>query len=692
MKREKRMMEEKGKKTKKAAGKAKKDHNRNYENGKNKKLLSIRTKLLGIILPMVLLIVVALVGTAYSITKMAITGYSRSLLRTSVENQVSEIEAWLSENLSAFGAVKKNIEQMELTDAQLQRLLDGYYGYNDNYPQGVYIADENGRLLTASESDKEESDPVDTVWFQEGMTRVNMGFTGDYSNSNGEPVISASGIIDEDSDTLRVLSADLSLQRISIIVNSYIGMDGAQAFLVNSTDRSILAHRDSSLIFSKLESSSDPLLSDIAKKLEANELDMAEVDGELTAFEEIEGTDWILVSYIPTEIVYQQVDNVRSAMIIVGIISILLLAVLIERVVYVVIKPVRELTNVIISMTEGDFTVRVNSRSRDEIGMMSRCVAKFVATMRDLIASIHGVSNKLHVQADNSNEVSGQMYDASKMQSNSMQELNETVEQLSISVNEIAENATTLAMVVADTREDSVQVTEKMQDTVTVSKQGKEDMQNVSQAMKDIKDSTLKLQEAIDKVGHASEEITNITGVIANIAEETNLLSLNASIEAARAGDAGRGFAVVATQIGQLAQTSAESVNNIDKLISEIKGLVKDTVTQAEVSVKNINSSSVLVGDALLTFDTIFNNVEGVSQLVQAMIEKVERVDEVAANVAAISQEQAASSEEILASSDTMVEQANHITGNSENVANGAKELTGSAEELAHQVEIFRIE
>ncbi len=323
--------------------------------------------------------------------------------------------------------------------------------------------------------------------------------------------------------------------------------------------------------------------------------------------------------------------------------------------------------------------------------MMSHCVEKFVHTMRDMIASIHDVSGRLHIQADNSNDVSGQMFDASRLQSASMAELNETVEQLSVSVNEIADNATTLAMVVADTREDSVQVNERMRETVSVSEKGKSDMENVSRAMRSINESTLKLQEAIDKVGHASEEITDITNVIGNIAEETNLLSLNASIEAARAGEAGRGFAVVATQIGKLAQTSADSVHNIEQLINEIKMLVKDTVVQAEQSVTNIGSSSELVEDALRTFDTIFHNVESVSHLVNGMIEKVERVDEVASNVAAISQEQAASSQEILASSDTMVEQANHITGNSENVAGGARELTSSAEELAHQVEKFRI-
>ncbi len=112
---------------------------------KQEKIISIRTKLLGIILPVVIVIVVVLVGISYVISRTTIEEASENLLNTSVENQVNEIEAWLEQNLSAFGAVKQSIETMGLSDAQLQVLLDGYYGYNDNFPQGLYVADVDGQ-------------------------------------------------------------------------------------------------------------------------------------------------------------------------------------------------------------------------------------------------------------------------------------------------------------------------------------------------------------------------------------------------------------------------------------------------------------------------------------------------------------------------------------------------------------------
>ena len=656
-----------------------------------KKIISIKVKLLAIILPVVIVIMSLLVGVLYYISKDIIKEYSENLLDSSIENQTNQIEAWLDENLSAFRAVKQSIEQTGASGQQLQAILDSYYGFDDDYPNGLYIADENGGLIKASASEKTEADPTQSVWYREGLTRWNMGLTNAYTNAEGAKVISASGILDDQSGMIRVISADLTLERISIIVNSYIEMDQARAFLVSSTDGTVLAHHDNGLISTKLSESRDAFLRDIWQKVSQYDFDMVEIDSNMTAFSQIQGTDWVLVSYIPTKVIYSDIDSVRNMMLAIGLVSVILLAVLVERVVHVVIRPVKELIKVITAMTNGDFTGEIKAGSNDEIGVMSGYVQQFIRTMRQMIASIHTVSDKLGEQAGDSDKISREMYEASRLQGQSMRELNTTVEQLSMSVGEIANHATTLAMVVADTKDDGEQVDSKMQETVAVSRSGQEDLQRVNSAMELINVSVQKLQQSIDEVGKASKEITNITEIIGNIADQTSLLSLNASIEAARAGDAGRGFAVVATEIGQLANTSADAVHNIEGLISQINSLVGDTVKQTKESVENISHSNSLVGDTLRTFDSIFGNIDQVGTLVREMIRKVEKVDEVATNVAAISEEQAASSEEILATSESMVRQVDNITSNSESVSKGAEELTASAEELYEHVARFKI-
>ncbi|HBV83702.1 MAG TPA: hypothetical protein DEB74_13125 [Lachnospiraceae bacterium] len=830
---------------------------------KKTKFISIKIKLLGIIMPVIFVIMTVLTGLSYYVSKSVIQSNAHDLLQTSVESQAAEMEAWLERNLVSVGVAKQAVEEMGFDDVQLQDFLDSYYNYDNNYSEGFYIADADGTLFQAkpvksvelrapdaegnylnngnfsiqenladdkdwmfftalegvAEAQIQEGEAViditnegtvdysvqfvqpnipvkqnatysvqfdayaneertmkvsvtapdreykryleDTVvnlttekqtysyefsmtdyddanarmefnlgaagstagvkisnvsfmrnkqlhttkdteqikntnvtqteWFRDGLTRVNVGFTNAYTNESGVPIISVCGTLRTDSNDVRVIAMDLSLDKISVYVNSFVKMENAEAFLVNANDNTILASRDKTMISKQMDTLDSSFMREIADKISQREINLMEIDGNITVFQEIFGTDWILVSYVPATTVYRDLNGIRNIMILFGVASILALTVLIERIIHVVIHPVQGLTEVIRNMTGGNFTPYKAVGSSDEIGIMSRCVEQFIITMRGMLASIDSVSHILHDQADNSKKVSGQMFDASKKQNQSMKDLNLTVEQLSVSVNEIAKSATTLASLVAETKEDGDGMNGRMKETVSISQKGKEVMQGVDTAMQRIDNSVRQLQRAIDQVGNASGEITNITRVIGDIADETNLLSLNASIEAARAGAAGKGFTVVALEIGKLAQTSMDSVKHIDNLVLEIQALIGDVIEQANGSVENINSSSALIGNAVITYDTIFENIAVVGELAQQMIQKVEQVEDVARNVAAISEEQAASSQEILSSSDILVEQADGLMTNSEIVAKESEELTTSAEALESQIQMFQV-
>ena len=658
---------------------------------KKQKTVSIKAKLLGVIIPVVIAIVVVLVVAAYQISAGTIKKYSQNLLQSSVENQASQIEAWLNENLASFQMAKTTIENLKPDDEELKTILDSYYGYNSNYPDGLYVADSAGQLITASESTKKESDVTNSTWYKEGLTRVNMAVGSAYQNADGVDVISASGILNDGSDKVRVISADMTLDRIAIIVNSFIEMNDAEAFLVDKTSGVILANRDSSLISQTLGAEGQSHFYQLtAEKAAEKDYNFATLDGNMTVFQEVDGTNWLLVSYIPTSIVLSDLTQLRNIMIVISVICIALLCVLIERVTHVVIKPVKEMTRVITAMTSGDFTVSIKTKGNDEIAVMSQSVEKFIASMKQMIFEMGNVSGKLKNQADSSKGVSGEMSSAAGIQSQSMSELNATVDQLSVSVNEIAENATQLAGVAADTKSDSDMVESKMQETVAVSEKGRKDMERVGEALSNIEVSIHNLEEAV-KVGTASGEIVQIIKLIGDIADETNLLSLNASIEAARAGEAGRGFAVVAAEIGTLAKNSADSVAHITELITEINNLVEDAVRQAGNSAQDISGSAELIHTAVDTFDTIFKNIQETSALIGNVVDKINQVDQVATNVAAISEEQAASSDEILATSESMLQQAKNISKNSDQVEQEADNLAVSADQLADQVKQFRI-
>ncbi|KZL89013.1 hypothetical protein CLMAG_57110 [Clostridium magnum DSM 2767] len=122
---------------------------------------------------MMVIVISTLIIISYTKSKSIITNSANQLLETSSQKQVDQIESWLNENLASFKAVKTTLETSSLSDDKLQNYLDIYYGYSNNYPEGFYIADESGKLLKATKSNKSDKNLLNSVWYNEGLTRVN---------------------------------------------------------------------------------------------------------------------------------------------------------------------------------------------------------------------------------------------------------------------------------------------------------------------------------------------------------------------------------------------------------------------------------------------------------------------------------------------------------------------------------------
>ena len=250
------------------------------ETRKNKKISS---KLLLYILPVVIITVLALVNIAASVSKRRMSEMATETLESSISNQSDNIEAWLSENLKYFGTVKHSIESQSPSEADLVTILDSYYGYNSNSPKGFYIGTAGGKLYKATESDMEENNVTGSTWYKQGISRVEMAYGTAYTNAAGETVISATGILNDGSDEIKVIGADVTLNKISIIVNSGVKMTDASSFLVDTNDYKILAHRDFGIVNTTLsEGSSNPLLAGAAKSIVSGDLtskDLPTVEG-----------------------------------------------------------------------------------------------------------------------------------------------------------------------------------------------------------------------------------------------------------------------------------------------------------------------------------------------------------------------------------------------------------------------------
>ena len=140
------------------------------------------------------------------ISKELLENSSHNLLELSVSKQATQIEAWLNENLASFKMAKQNIETTRPGSTELQTVIDGYYGFNPNFKDGIYIAGSDGSVVKASQSGLTINNVTESVWYKQGITRKNMAYTSSYKNEDGNDVVSATGILNDGSGVLKVIS------------------------------------------------------------------------------------------------------------------------------------------------------------------------------------------------------------------------------------------------------------------------------------------------------------------------------------------------------------------------------------------------------------------------------------------------------------------------------------------------------
>ncbi|RDU22055.1 methyl-accepting chemotaxis protein [Anaerosacchariphilus polymeriproducens] len=668
----------------------------------NAKLISVRFKLLSIIIPIVTISILGLLLLTYNSSKKIIEKSARNTVEAEAAAYSNQISGWAQSILAELESFKLTLESLPFEREEEIAYMKNTVERNPSYPTGLYIGSESGDFLDPSGWVPDDDYVVaERDWFKEGLKHEKFTFGNPYFDvSTKNYTVSASVVLKQKKLSGKyVVAADINLDYVSKLISDIKVMDTGRAFLVNKSDMAIIAHADKEMIAKTLGAEGqDKFYKNVAQKIakdDASKINTFEEQGDKATYmidcESVQGTDWVLVSYIEKNEVLKELYSLQTFTLAATVVCLIILGICVSIAISYIIKPVGALTDAITKISKGDFTVQVNTKGRDEISVMGRSMQRFIANMRGIISEISQSSEQLNNQAENSSSISENLYSAASSQSIAMDELAETVNELARANAEIAENATNLATIVSSVSDNGVEVGRHMSETVEQSLKGKEDMVEVTDLMENIVGSINDLKDVVNKVSDTTIQINSIVNLIGDIADETTLLSLNASIEAARSGEAGRGFAVVADQIGKLAVSSTEAVEKITKLTSEINELVTDTIQQTELSVKEINTSSGKIDRASQTFGDIFKTIRQTDDILQDMLERVGNVNEVAASVAAITEEQSAAAEEILATAEELASTAKNVTQNSQEVASDAENLSETSESLATHMKKFTI-
>ncbi|MGR4041999.1 methyl-accepting chemotaxis protein [Pseudomonas sp. JDS08PS003] len=324
---------------------------------------------------------------------------------------------------------------------------------------------------------------------------------------------------------------------------------------------------------------------------------------------------------------------------------------------------IRQAVEVAKAIAAGRLDSSISTTGRDEVSNLLQAFAAMQERLRTMISQIKLGADQLVSASQSISSASLQLSASAQEQSHSASSMAATVEELTVSINHVADNAGDAHALSSESGRQSEEGGSVIQDTLG--------------SMRLIAETVQASASQIGELGQHAEQISSIVSVIKGIAEQTNLLALNAAIEAARAGEQGRGFAVVADEVRLLAQRTANSTQEITEMVDKIQMGTREAVSSMDVGVNQVKSGVELAqqaGEAIVNIRTSSGNVvRVVDQISLALREQTAASQDVARNVERIAQMSQQNSQAVEETTET------------------ARSLQQLAQNLEQQVNVFRL-
>lgn len=363
----------------------------------------------------------------------------------------------------------------------------------------------------------------------------------------------------------------------------------------------------------------------------------------LLAYAPVAINGWTVVMIADEKDVLGPVYRLRRTSLLVALIGIAAGALVAYLIAAYISRPIIRLRDMAQQVAVGNLTVEAEVRNGDELGQLSQAFNSMVDHLRNIVGNVNRSSEVIAA---------------------SSRELSASTEETGASIEEVAATTNAFANKVEAMGSRAQQMAGSAHEISTMARGGGESVERAKAQMTELQTSIEGLMHTIGSLDNRSSEIGRIVDVITDIAEQTNLLALNAAIEAARAGEHGRGFAVVADEVRKLAEQSARAAAEITSLISEIRRETDGAVTGMDAGVRQVretfdvvDASTELLGNILQSINVIVAQIEDVAT-------GVEEIGTGSQQVAAATEEQSASIAQIASSAqslNTMAEDLNRL-------------------------------
>lgn len=598
---------------------------------------------------------------------------------------------------------------------------------------GPYVYKDNGNIITTWDYSNDKYNYFQYDWYKDGLKAIGtVVWSEPYTDAvTGIPMITSSSAIVKNGVSVGVTTTDIGLASMRDAVSKIkVGQTG-YAFIITK-EGYYLAHKvDEKNLKIKITDEKDEDLKNLGTAIVTQDKSgVAETriddKSQYAVYAPIGNTGMKLVMFMPTsetssgfnltEVTVKNMIMFIVAMVVVAI----LLSLLINR---KIVRPLGLIMKETERIAAGDLKVSLdNFKTKDEIGAMAKAVNNMVDNLRQMINQINSTSQSVAMASDqlssNSEEAArATMHVTEAIQQvakGSTEQAGEVTDAVQI-VNQVAQAIEQIAAGAQDQNRNVVETTNMVNDMVTkidAMVEGMDTVRKISEqngnvavdggsavtrtinGMLQVKDAVFETSQKINELGEQSQKIGEIIQVIDDIAEQTNLLALNAAIEAARAGEHGKGFAVVADEVRKLAERSGKATKEIAQLITDIQKGTELAVESMEVGTKEVEEGVTIAQGAGESLNEIVNgvkiaeeNVNKIMNLINEVLSSSRQAATAVNSVAAITEENTAATEQMSASTEQVTGSMQNIAAVSEENASSAEEVSASTEELTASIQ-----
>ena len=610
-----------------------------------------------------------------------LAGFSQTInvLNTSIDNLIEK-------KVYEINYYSKSISANTFTDGAAIQLQNDFNDYILLHPEAkaIYVATSNDDIIQAPAIERPTNYSYkNSDWYTEAMNKKGEIIVSEpHLTADNELVIT---IAQTTNDHSGVVAIDLPLNHIQQLINKIeVGRQGYAVLL--DKNRKYIAHPT---IEGGTEAT-DYFYDEVYTQNNGQLKYTFNGDEKLMAFATNELTGWKLLGAIELDEIDEAASPIFTKTMLVIAIAILIGAVLVYFIIKSIIVPIRLLKDKALTISNGDLTEKIEVYSNDAIGQLAVAFNEMQDSLQQVVKKVDVSAEIVASSAEQLSASADETTTATQQVALSMQDVAMTAEKQRNGVSETAQSLDVVSAGAATIADHSTTVSDLSRNTMLQAEEGGRAVKNTVFQMESIHESVMQSNETIQSLNESSKQVSSILNVITSIADQTNLLALNAAIEAARAGEHGKGFAVVADEVRKLAEQSQSSAKEIYEIVNKIQQDTESTVQTMIRVTDDVQAGVKVSNEAIEKFNLIYEStqkitpqMEEVSATAQQMSAAIQEITGTANEMVNIAQVNAAVSEQVAASAEEQLAAM-------EEISQSANDLTSMAEELKEAISKFK--